>query len=538
MPAAPLPTGSPPAPPPGAPPEWPPAEALGFWRIATQEPDRTALILEDGTERTFGELRDLANRVASALRKSGLGGGSSFAALLPNDWHYYAIHLAAMQAGLYFCPLNHHLTGDEIAYVLEDSDSELLIAHEHFAAAARAATSSLPRLEGRRISIGPIEGFTAFDAWIRDAPREAPEPRTPGSVMAYTSGTTGRPKGVRRPLPAGNPDEIAAGGTLFSRAFGLSPFDGVHLVVGPLYHAGPSAFSWGALHVGHAQVVTNRFDAEDTLRLIDRHGVTNSHLVATMFHRLLALSSDVRERYDVSSLRMVAHSAAPTPIEVKQRMMDWWGPVIWETYGGTEGAATIAKPHHWLSKPGTVGRPVRGVKVSVLDEAGEPCPPGHAGAIYIETSGPRFEYWKDEAKTRASHRGRSFTLGDLGYLDDDGFLFLTGRQSEVIISGGVNIYPAEVEAVLHRHPGVADVAVIGAPDEEWGERVVALIEPTSGFPTDSLPEALVTWCRSHIASFKCPRVVEIRSELPRSENGKLYRRRLRDEFWSTSGRKI
>ncbi len=531
-------SGSPPDSSQHAPSDWPPAEAVGFWRIAEREPDRIALVTEDGTERTYGEVRGLAHRVARALERSGLRRGSSFAALLPNDWHYYAIHLAAMQSGLYFCPLNHHLTGGEIAYILEDSESELLIAHDRFAEAAANATAELPGLAEHRIALGEIDGFTSFDAWIADASTDAPTTRSPGTVMAYTSGTTGRPKGVRRPLPDGDPDAIAAEGTLFARAFGLVPFEGVHLVVGPLYHAGPSAFSWGALHVGHTQVVTNRFDAEETLRLIDHHRVTNSHLVATMFHRLLALPAETRERYDVSSLRMVVHSAAPTPVEVKQKLMDWWGPVVWETYGGTEGAATIAKPHHWLAKPGTVGRPVRGVTLSVLDDQGAPCAPGESGAIYIESSGPRFQYWKDEEKTRASHRGRSFTLGDVGYVDEDGFLFLTGRQSEVIISGGVNIYPAEIENVLYRHPAVADVAVIGIPDEEWGERVIALVEPAPGAPVASLPEELMAWCRSEIARFKCPRAIEVRPSLPRSENGKLYRRRLRDEFWSATGRTI
>ena len=335
-----------------------------------------------------------------------------------------------------------------------------------------------------------------------------------------------------------DPNSLAARSTVFARAFSLRPRSGVQLVLGPLYHAGPSVFSWGSLHVGHAQVVTKRFDPEQTLQLIEKYRITNSHLVATMFHRLLALPPDVRSRYDVSSLRMVVHSAAPTPVEVKQKMMDWWGPVLWETYGGTEGAATIADPENWLKKPGTVGRAVRGVNVSILNEDGQPCPNGTNGTIYIETPGPGFKYWKDGDKTKSSYSGRAFTLGDVGYLDEDGYLFLTGRKSEVIISGGVNIYPAEVENVLHKHPGVSDLAVIGIPDKEWGEPEISVVQPTPAAEIETLERDLIDYCRAQIAHFKCPREIHIRTELPREENGKLYRRRLRDEYWKEVGRSI
>jgi len=518
--------------------DWPPASALGFWNIARNEPKRTALFLQDGSSASFGDLLAAANRLSHAFRTLGLVPGDCVASVLPNDANCYAIELASLQSGLYFCPLNHHLTGPEIAYVVEDSEAKLLIAHDRFAEPAVRAAQEVALASRQCLAIGEIEGFAPLEEIMRRQPDTAPSERRPGSRMAYTSGTTGQPKGVRRPLPEGNPDDLAAESAIFARAFGLRPLDGVHLVVGPLYHAGPHVFSWGSLHVGHAQVLTDRFDAQETLALIERYRVTNTHLVATMFHRLLALPKEVRSRYDVSSLRMVGHTAAPTPVEVKQRMMDWWGPVIWETYGGTEGAATIAKPHHWLKKPGTVGHAVRGVKVRVLDEDGAPCPPGRAGTVYIETSGPRFSYWKDDEKTRSTYRGDSFTLGDLGYLDEEGFLFLTGRKSEVIISGGVNIYPAEVENVLLTHSSVADLAVLGVPDEEWGERVVAVVEPRAGIAQAGLAEELIQFCRDQIAHYKCPREVHLRAELPRAENGKLYRKRLRDEFWQETGRSI
>ncbi len=519
--------------------DWPPVDQLGFWKIAERRPDRLALVLPDGSSRTFGDLLGEANRLAHGFRKLGLRRGDCFAALLPNGADYYTIHLAASQSGLYFCPLNHHLQGPEIAYVLDDSESKLLIAHEDFSDAALGAVRMASELTPDRcFAIGSIEDLPLLSDLTKDCPDTPPDHRIPGLVMPYTSGTTGRPKGVRLPLPEGDPSDIAAQGTVFARAFGLRPMNGAHLVVGPLYHAGPSVFSWGSLNVGHVQILTHRFDAEEILKLIATYRVTSTHLVATMFHRLLALPAEVRNRYDVSSLRMVAHSAAPTPVEVKRRMMEWWGPVLWETYGGTEGAATIAKPHHWQARPGTVGRAIRGVKLKVLNEEGKPCAPGEPGTIYFEREGPRFEYWKDDAKTRSSYRDDAMTLGDIGYLDEEGFLFLTGRLTETIISGGVNIYPAEIESVLLTHPEVVDVAVLGAPDEEWGERVVAVVQPSPDSDRNELEETLIRFCRDRIAHYKCPKEIHFRSELPRAESGKLYRLRLREEFWKESGRSI
>jgi long-chain acyl-CoA synthetase len=519
--------------------DWPSPNQLGFWNIAEQQPDRCALVLPDGSSLTFGELLREANRLTRGIRALGLETGDCIAVLLPNISSYYALQFAAMQSGLYFCALNCHLTGLEIAYVLKDSEAKAFVAHERFAVAARRAVEASPTLpRSHCFAIGQVAGFRPFELLIEGQSDSPPDNLRAGTTMLYTSGTTGKPKGVRRPLPEAGPSEVATASTVFARAFGLLPMDGVQLVVGPLYHAGPAVFSLGSLHIGHTQIVTDRFDPEETLAAIERFRVTNTHLVATMFHRLLALPDEVRSHYDVSSLRMVAHSAAPTPTEVKQQMMNWWGPVIWETYGGTEGAATIAKPHHWLAKPGTVGRPVRGVTVTIRDEDGTPCPPRTPGAIFIQTSGPRFAYWKDEEKTRNAYRGDAFTLGDIGYLDEEGFLFLTGRKSEVIISGGVSIYPAEVESTLLAHPEVADLAVLGVPDDEWGERVIAVIQPREGSQVDDLAETLIAYCRDRIAHYKCPREIHFREALPREENGKLYRRRLRDEYWEASGRSI
>jgi long-chain acyl-CoA synthetase len=262
-------------------------------------------------------------------------------------------------------------------------------------------------------------------------------------------------------------------------------------------------------------------------------------MVPTQFARLLQLPDEVRARYDVSSLESVVHSAAPCPMEIKKRMLDWWGPVIWETYGGTEGAATIAKPHHWLAKPGTVGRPIRGLRVRILDAAGADLPPGELGGIYLDGGGPSFSYHRDPEQTAQAYRGAAFTLGDVGYLDPDGFLFVVDRSKDMIITGGTNVYPAEVEAELAVHPDVQDCAVVGAPDAEWGETVYAFVQLRPGRePTPELAAALIDYCRGRLASFKCPRVVEFRAELPRTETGKLYKRLIRDELWAAASRNI
>jgi long-chain acyl-CoA synthetase len=306
-----------------------------------------------------------------------------------------------------------------------------------------------------------------------------------------------------------------------------------------MHHGCCQGFYQGALNVGHSLVIMGKFDAEGALGLIEEHRVSTAYMVPTQFVRLLRLPDDVRRRYDVSSLESVVHSAAPCPLEIKKQMLEWWGPVIWETYGGMEGAATIAKPHRWLEKPGTVGRAVRGMTVRILDDDGGPLPAGEVGHIYMEPKGSGFEYEGEPELTRAVHRGRAFTIGDMGYLDEDGYLFICDRAKDLIISGGVNIYPAEVEGVLAEHPDVGDVAVIGVPDAEWGEQVKAIVEPAAGgAPSAELADALLAWCRDRLASYKCPRSIDFRDELPRTDSGKLAKRRLRDDYWVASGRQV
>ena len=511
---------------------------LGFWHFAADHLDECAVVDPDGAESTFGDLLVLANQAAHGLRALGLERESVVAVMLPNHHTWLALYLATQQVGMYFTPINWHLTAAEVAHVVADSDAEAFVTHERFASVSRNVVAESGLAPERCFAVGAVEGFRPFDALVGGQPTTTPEHRSSGQVMAYTSGTTGRPKGVRRALGGGDPSVVAEQSTIFARAFDYTLGQGVHLVTGPLYHAGPFAFATAALHAGHTLVLMDKWDAQRTLELVERYRVTDTHVVATMFHRLLALPKGVRTAYDLSSLRVVAHSAAPTPVAVKHQMMDWLGPVIWETYGGTEGAATIAKPHRWLEKPGTVGRAVRGVTISIIDDDGNECPVGAPGTIYIET-GVSVEYHKDPEATLQIFRGSMLTLGDVGYLDADGYLFLVDRKKDLIISGGVNISPAEVEATLLEHPAVGDVAVIGVPNEEWGEEVKAIVEPVEGVEgSPELADELIAFCRERLAHFKCPRTVDFRAELPRAESGKLYKRRLRDEYWSKAHRAI
>ncbi len=313
----------------------------------------------------------------------------------------------------------------------------------------------------------------------------------------------------------------------------------MHLVTSPMYHMAPLSFGYFSAHFEHTLVLMEKWDAERALQLIQRYGVTDTHMVPTQLHRLMQLPDDVRSRYDVSSLRQVIHAAAPCPIDLKRRLFAWLGPVIYEFYGATEGGGTIAKPHEWLAHPGTVGTPWPGADVKVLDDDGHEVPPGTVGTVYLKLMGGDFRYKGDPDKTTANRHGDFFTVGDMGELDEDGFLYLRDRKIDMIISGGVNIYPAEVEAALLSHPAVGDAAVFGIPDEEWGEQVKAVVEPAAGYgASPALATELQAHCAEFLAKYKCPRSIDFTEAMPRDPNGKLYKRRLRDPYWEASERGI
>jgi len=522
-------------------PSAPPSDTGGFWSVARLAPHRRAVITADGTEVSFAELDEQVMAFAKGIADLGLGRGDAIAAVTPNVVSHLVVHLAAMRSGWYFTPVNSHLAPPEIAHVIVDSDARAVVVHSTLAQDAQPGldASGLPLTH--RIADPMAHGYRSLEDLLQTGRRLAvPPPASTGSVMMYTSGTTGVPKGVRRALPEGDPDEVlGSAARIYCRGFGM-PFDGVHLVCGPLYHAGPSSAAMSALHAGNTLVLMERWEPLEFLAAVERHAVTSTQMVPTMFRRLLALDREDRQRFDHSHLVSIMHTGAPCPIDVKQAMMDWFGPVVYETYGGTESVATIATPRHWLTKPGTVGKPLRGVRVHILGNDGRELGVGEAGSIYIESPrGRETEYYKDREKTDRMKRGDLVSLGDIGYLDDDGDLFLCDRRVDLIISGGVNIYPAEVEAALTRHRSVGDVAVIGVPDDDWGETVLAIVEPAAdAVAAPELEAQLRDHCQGLLARYKQPRRYEFVETLPRQPNGKIEKRRLRDPYWESRDRAI
>ena len=503
---------------------------------AQAAPDRPAIISEAGS-RTLGELNANANRLVRSLRARGLGQGDSLVLVCSNRPEFAEVLYAAQRMGVRTTPANWHLTGEELAYIVENSEAKALIGDVRFAAAVEEAARRSPGTTIRASIGGPIEGFEDYQSLLDGQPGDDIDDPVLGRTMLYTSGTTGRPKGVDRP-PAAPRGDTAVGAALAAASSYNAETD-AHLCTGPLYHAAPLAFSLsGPLAAGVTVVVMDGWEPEETLRLIERHRITHTHMVPTMFHRLLALPDEVKSAYDLSSLRVVLHGAAPCPVAVKRDLIAWIGPVVYEYYAATEGGGTFVGPEEWLTKPGTVGKPAAPALIRILDEVGEELPAGTIGTVYMHAPNQgRFRYYKDDEKTRSSYRGDYFTLGDHGYLDDEGYLFLTGRSAELIISGGVNIYPAEVDAVLLTHPAVADAGTIGIPNFEWGEEVKSVVQlkpgasAASGGATDAeLSAELIQWCRDRLAHYKCPRTVDFIDELPRHDNGKLYRRKLRELY--------
>ncbi|MGN6609157.1 MAG: acyl-CoA synthetase [Jatrophihabitans sp.] len=508
----------------------------GLWNIARDEPGRLALVDPSGREITYGALAAAADRYGRGLQGLGLATGDCLVVMLPNSIELVALYFAAMQTGLYIVPINWHLTGPEVAYIVEDSEAKAFVGHERFAEAAGIAAASLPA--DARFAVGSIDGFRPLADLEDDGGR--PGVRTQGAPMVYTSGTTGKPKGVKRPLTGANPDVVPVQAAGFFAGFRIKPFDdNVHICGSPLYHTAVLNFVGISIQLGHPAVLMEKFDAEEMLRLIETYRVTHSHMVPTQFTRLLALPEHVRAKYDVSSLRTMIHGAAPCPTEVKKAMLDWWGPVVVEYYAATEGGGATIFADEWLHKPGSVGKAWSYSVIKILDEQGDEVPPNQPGLVYMQMGGSSFAYHKAEEKTRESRRGELFTVGDIGYLDEDGYLFLCDRKSDMIISGGVNIYPAEIEGELVMHPAIADVAVYGVPDDQWGEAIKAVVQPAEGVePTDELTEDIRAFAAQRLAKYKLPKIVEYMAELPRDDNGKLYKRKLRDADWAGRARAI
>lgn len=495
---------------------------------AIAAPQSPALVT-DGGAISFGELHARSRRVAAALHQVGLRRGDGVALILPNRPEFFEITWGAQLSGLYYTPVNTHFLPDEVGYVIDDSDAKAVFVDASMPELAAHIRESNAAVIAHIAVGGPLPGWRCYEDALAAA-GDAP-PASDGSEMLYSSGTTGRPKAVRRPLPVDGNGSWAQSVLEMAliHKYGMGP-SSVYLSPAPLYHAAGVNYTMAANRVGAASILMRKFDAETVLRLIETHRVTHAQFVPTMFVRMLKLPAAIRERYEVSSLRCVIHAAAPCPVDVKHRMMEWFGPIIHEYYGGTEGfAGTTIGPQDWLAHPGSVGIPM--APVHVVGEDGQELPVGESGELYFE-GGPDFEYFKDPAKTASVYNDRGWrSLGDMGYVDRDGFLYLTDRTTFMIVSGGVNIYPQEVENLLVMHPKLVDAAVFGVPNDEFGEEVKAVVQPVDGVvPGPELAAELVEYCRAHLAGYKCPRTVEF-GTLPRDPNGKLYKRRIRDRYW-------
>jgi long-chain acyl-CoA synthetase len=504
--------------------------------FAASAPDRPAVVMgASGTVVTYRELDERSNRFAHYLRHLDLRPDDVVAVLMDNNPRYHEVAWGVRRIGRYFTPVNTHLTPDEVAYIVNDSRATVLIASEGLREVAAGLTSAVVPNVRHRLFIGPeLPGWADFDDAVGGQPRTPVPGESEGDIIQYSSGTTGKPKGIRRPL-TGAPINLEQDPVVpFLRAIGMTEA-ATYLSPAPLYHAAPIHWTMGVHRLGGTVVVMEKFDAESALALIERHRITHTQMVPTMFVRMLKLDDAARARYDLSSLTQVVHAAAPCPIDVKRRMIDWWGPIISEFYSSSEGAgATFVTAAEWLQHPGTVGRPMLGA-LHVLDDEGTELPAGEIGTIWADVP-VRFDYLNDADKTGDHYNEHGWTtVGDVGYLDQDGYLYLTDRKAYMIISGGVNIYPQEVEDVLIGHPRVYDVAVFGVPNPEFGEEVKAVVQPDvmAGVGPE-LSAELIAYCRERLAAYKCPRSIDFEANLPRSDNGKLYKRRLRDRYWSTA----
>jgi acyl-CoA synthetase (AMP-forming)/AMP-acid ligase II len=506
---------------------------------ATQNGSKPAYIMaESGEVVTYAQLDARSSQLAQFFRANGVQIGDGIAIFMENNARYLEVTWAAQRAGLYYTAISSRLTAEEVAFIIGDCNAKILITSTGMAQVAAQLADRTPNLKRRLMIGGAIDGYEDFAAALAGVPTDPIPDETQGADMLYSSGTTGRPKGVKRPLNGEPIDALTSLHGLAKMLYGFGQ-DTIYLSPAPLYHAAPLRYCMTVQSFGGTVVVMEHFDAEAALRLIEHYHISHSQWVPTMFVRLLKLPESVRTRYDLSSLKVAIHAAAPCPIPVKEQMIAWWGPVIYEYYAGTEGNGFCAvNSTEWLAHKGTVGRAMLGV-LKIVGEDGNEVPAGTDGAVYFE-GGPAFEYHNDKSRTGDAYNTKGWsTLGDVGHVDADGYLYLTDRKAFMIISGGVNIYPQETENVLIGHPKVADVAVIGVPNEDFGEEVKAVVQPVD--MADAGPELadeLMAYCRSHLSPIKCPRSIDFDPELPRHPTGKLYKRLVRDRYWGNRTSKI
>ncbi|GFG73942.1 fatty-acid--CoA ligase FadD4 [Mycobacterium botniense] len=493
---------------------------------------KPAVILHpSGTVITFDELEARANRLAHHFRDAGLREGDAVAILMENNQHIHAVMWAARRSGLYYVPINTHLTAPEAAYIIDNSSAKAIIGSAGLRKTCENLAERLPGgLPGLlMIADDELPGWQRYPECVAHHPDTPIDDEREGDLLQYSSGTTGRPKGIKRELPHVSP--AAAPGMMSALVGTWMDTESVYLSPAPIYHTAPSVWSMSVQAAGITTVVLEKFDPVGALEAIQRYRVTHAQFVPAMFVRMLKLPDSVRGSYDVSSLKRVVHAAAPCPVEIKKKMIDWWGPIIDEYYASSEATgSTWISAEEWLAHPGSVGKPMLG-SVHILDEDGNELPPGQAGEIYFEGGYP-FEYLNDPAKTAASRDKHGWvTVGDVGYLDEDGYLYLTDRRHHMIISGGVNIYPQETENMLVTHPKVLDAAVFGIPDDEMGQRVKAVVQTVDpADATEQFADELLAWLRDRLAHYKCPRSISFEVELPRTDTGKLYKGELINKY--------
>lgn len=513
----------------------------GYW--ATQFPDKPAVIHSaNGSVTTYAELNDRSNQVARLMHAEGLRRGDHVSIFMENDARYFEVVWAALRSGIYLTTVNRYLTDEEAAYIINDSESQAVFTSAALAEVAKSLPAQCPQVKRWLMTDDAVPGYEVYGDALDQHPAE-PLPEQPaGAFMLYSSGTTGRPKGILRPLPETSIDDPGTGlGALHANLWGFGN-DTVYLSPAPLYHSAPMSCTIATHANGGTVVMMPRFDEVGALEAIEQYGITHSQWVPTMFTRMIKLDESIRTRFDLSSHKVAIHAAAPCPREVKHKMIDWWGPILYEYYGGTElNGLTHITPEAWLEKPGTVGTPVLGV-LHICDEDGNELPPGEPGLVYFELPEMPFRYLKDDDKTRSAQHPQHpnwSALGDVGYVDEDGYLFLTDRATFMIISGGVNIYPQEIEDAMVMHESVQDVAVVGVPNEEMGEEVKAVVQLVPGVePGPDVEQALLAYTRDRIAHYKCPRSIDFVDELPRLPTGKLYKRLLKDRYWGKTDSRI